>query len=193
MPQASPPAVRDVLPVPRVDASADPAYHAVMPNAVPSRRPLRALALLMLASLLCGGDCHWAFSSGDSDDDGDHDGGTVIIVDEATFGGWDLADELTAEPGVLSVQRGWDGDAPFLGPSLARWTGHARVLRLRYDVAATDLTRLVRAARAARAGERRLTVFVRDEAEADAARAAFPPDSLPRLRLRDVDAFRPAR
>lgn len=163
-----------------------------MPAAVTSRRTPRALAVLLLASLLCGGDCHWAFSSGDDDDDDDHDGGTVIVVDEATFGGWDLADELAREPGVLSALRGWDGDAPFLGPALARWTGHSRVVRLRYDVAATDLASLVRAARAARAGERRLTVHVRDEAEAAMARAAFPSDALPRLRLRDVDAFRPA-
>lgn len=164
-----------------------------MSAAILSRRALRALAALLLAGLLCGGDCHWAFSSGDDDDDGDHDGGTVIIVDEATFGGWDLQDELAARPGVLSAQRGWNGGAPFLGPSLARWTGHARVVRVRYDAGATGLGTLVRVARAARAGERRLTVYVRDEAEADVARAAFPADSLPRLRLRDVSGFHPVR
>lgn len=49
-------------------------------------RAVRALLMgVMLASVLIGGDCHWAFSSNTSDDSS-RDGGTTVIVTDLTMG-----------------------------------------------------------------------------------------------------------
>jgi hypothetical protein len=154
----------------------------------------RFVLLAVLACLLSASSCTWSFhSDGNGEDDPPPDGGTVIIVETATFGGWDLAPALSGRPGVLSVSRGWNGGAlPFFGAEWAGWTGHARVVRVRFDTAAVPFAELVTAARAARASSPRVTVYAHSDQQRADARSIFPAESLPRLRLRGAGAFTPA-
>ena len=74
----------------------------------PIRTAARAALLLLLASVLSGSSCSWAFTTGDNANNG-QGGGEVVVVQNATFGGWDLGPVLSTRPGVVSVRSGWDG------------------------------------------------------------------------------------
>lgn len=157
--------------------------------------PLRIAAhvalLLLLASVLSGSSCSWAFTTGDHANDG-QGGGEVVVVENATFGGWDVGPALSGRPGVVSVQPGWDGGSlPFLGEMFVFWTGHRRVTQVRFDPAHTSFAEVLRAARAAEATSLSLTVYAHSTAQRVAAANEFPADSLPRLRLRNAGTFTP--
>ncbi len=168
-------------------------YHPAMSSAR-AVTAVRLSLLFSLAVLLSGGSCSWKFES-DHDDDDDRDkGGTIIVVEEATFGGWDVAPRLRDRPGVVSATGGWNGGAlPFLGAEWAGWTGHRRVTRVSFDPAAGSFEDLLAAVRAERADEPRVTVYAHTDAQRQSARTAFPAESLPRLRLRTAGDFTPAR
>jgi hypothetical protein len=152
---------------------------------------LRLPLLLVLASVLSGSSCTWKFHSGD--DDHQQDGGGTVVVETATFGGWDLATVLGARSGVLSVTSGWNGSLlPFLGEPLVGWTGHAHVSRVRFDPARVSFAELVGAVRAVRHASLRMSVYAHSPAQEHDAAQQFPPDSLPRLRLRTAGSFVPA-
>ena len=151
----------------------------------------RATLLLLLAGVLSGSSCTWAFSTGDSANDG-QGGGEVVVVQNATFGGWDLGPALSGRPGVVSVQDGWNGGAlPFVGEMFAPYTGHLRATRVRFDPARISFAELVQAVRAERHAFRRMTVFMHSPEQGQAAAKEFPADSLPRLRLRTAGSFVP--
>jgi len=157
----------------------------------PIRTAARAALLLVLASVLSGSSCTWAFQTGDSANDG-QGGGTVVVSENATFGGWDLRPVLSPLPGVVSVRAGWGGSSlPFFGETLVPWTGHRRVTQVRFDPAQIGYADVVRAVRAARADSPRMTVYAHSPAQRVAAANEFPADSLPRLRLRDATTFAP--
>ena len=154
----------------------------------------RLSLLLVLAAILPGGSCFWSFKSGDgNDDDDDFNGGIIVIVEEATFGGWDVGPVLGSRPGVLSVTPGWDGGMlPFLGASLAPWTGQARVSQVRFDPAQVSFAELVGAVRAERLGTWRMSVYAASPEQELEAAALFPAGTLPQLRLRTAGCFTPA-
>ena len=157
----------------------------------PVRTAARAALLLLLASVLSGSSCSWAFTTGDNANDGEG-GGTVVVSENATFGGWDLGPVLSPLPGVLSVRPGWGGSSlPFFGEGLVSWTGHRHVTQVRFDPALTSFAEVVRAVRAARAGNRSMTVYASSPEQRVAAANEFPADSLPRLRLRTASPFTP--
>ena len=154
----------------------------------------RLSLLFLLGAVLQGSSCSWAFKSDTSDDDnGQNDGGTIIIVETATFGGWDIGPVLGSRPGVLSVTSGWNsGLLPFLGAELAPWTGQAQVSRVRFDPSQVSFAQLVGAVRAARQGTWRMSVYAASPEQEQAAVAQFPPGTLPLLRLRTAGSFTPA-
>lgn len=155
------------------------------------RTAARAALLVLLASVLSGSSCSWAFTTGDNANDG-QGGGTVVVSENATFGGWDLGPTLGAQPGVISVRSGWGGSSlPFLGEALVSWTGHRHVTQVHFDPEQTTFGALVGVARAARAGSPRVTVYTSDPEQREAAAAEFPADTLPRLQLRKTSAFTP--
>jgi len=154
----------------------------------------RLVLLAILASVLSASSCSWAFSSNPDGDPPPDGGGTIIIIEDATFGGWDLATVLSGRPGVLSVTRGWNGGAlPFLGPDWVGWTGHSSAVSVRFDAARVPFAELVAAARAGRAGKASMTVWAHSDSQRAQALSVFPADSLPRLRLRDAGPFTAAR
>ncbi|HEX5010749.1 MAG TPA: hypothetical protein VFY71_10125 [Planctomycetota bacterium] len=153
------------------------------------RTAARVALLVLLASVLSGSSCSWAFTTGDNANDG-QGGGTVVVHENATFGGWDLGPTLGAQPGVISVRTGWGGSSlPFLGEELVSWTGHRHVTQVHFDPEQTTFAALVRAARAARANSPRVTVYTSAPEQHEAAAAEFPADTLPRLQLRKTTAF----
>ena len=148
---------------------------------------IRAVFLVTLAALLPAGSCHWAFTSGSGDPP--PDGGAIIIVESATFGGW-TPTEVGSLPGVLSVTRGWSGRAmPFFGAMLAGWTGHSHATRIRFDATQISYAELVAAVRAERIGRLTVTVYPHSAGQKQDALAQFPADTLPRLRLRESGKF----
>src|SRR5262245_18900610 len=131
----------------------------------PIRTAARATLMVVLASVLSGSSCSWAFTTGDHANDGEG-GGTVVVSENATFGGWDLGPALSPLPGVLSVQTGWGGSTlPFFGERVVPWTGHRHMTQVRFDPAQTSFAELVRAAHAARAGSQQMTVYARSPEE----------------------------
>jgi hypothetical protein len=157
----------------------------------PIRTAARAALLLLLASVLSGSSCSWAFTTGDNANNG-QGGGEVVVVQNATFGGWDLGPALSTRPGVVSVRSGWDGGSvPFLGEMFAFWTGHRRVTQVRFDPKQTSFAEVVSAARAAQANSLRLTVYAHSTEQRIVAANEVPADSLPRLRLRNAGTFTP--
>ena len=157
----------------------------------PIRTAARAALLLVLASVLSGSSCSWAFTTGDNANDG-QGGGEVVVVQNATFGGWDVGPALSGRPGVVSVQSGWDGGSlPFLGEMFVFWTGHRRVTQVRFDPRQTSFAEVLHAVRDAEAGSLRVTVYAYSTAQRVTAANEFPADSLPRLRLRNAGTFTP--
>ncbi len=143
----------------------------------PAPARARFLLLLLLAALLQGSSCSWAFESGHDDDDaGDTDGGTIGTMEQATFGGARLAGELAGLPGLISARAGWKGNGPFLGAWLAHWTGHVRVTRVRFDPARLPLPILLAEVHARRAaqGASRVTLHARSPSQQREARATWP-------------------
>jgi hypothetical protein len=159
----------------------------------PVRIAARAFLLLLLASVLAGGTCTWAYCSGDGcDHNDDNNDGSTTAVEIGTFGGWDLGPVLSPLPGVVSVQAGWNGGKlPFFGSALAPYTGHLRATRVHFDPSSVSYAELVRAVRSARADTLRMTVFAHSPGQEAAAAHEFPADSLPRLRLRTAGTFTP--
>ena len=151
-----------------------PAFHVVV--------------LALCASVLLGGSCSWSWKSGDDKDSGE--GGVIIVTEAADFGGWQLAAPLAGHDGVLSVQRGWEGENPFFGEWLVRWTGHVRATHVVFDPERISLTELLGLARTARADAPRVTLHARSAAQQKVAREAWP-EGTPRLLLRRATAFRP--
>jgi len=157
------------------------------------RTAARAFLLLLLAGVLFGGTCAWAYCIGDGCDHNDDDNdNSIMAVEIGTFGGWDLGPVLSPLPGVVSVQAGWNGGKlPFFGSALAPYTGHLRATRVRFDPSSISYAELVRAVRSARADSLRMTVFAHSPGQEAAAANEFPADSLPRLRLRKAGTFTP--
>jgi len=152
------------------------------------RTPVRLLGLAALAFVL-GGGCVWAFSSNTSGNNTtDGQGGTVIVISNATFGGSSMSVSLADVPGVTLAAAGWDGDGPFLGAWLASWTGHRRVSRISFDTSKITLEKLLAEARL-RATGRWLNFYAQDEAQASQARKAWPAGSTPELYIRRASGF----
>jgi hypothetical protein len=153
------------------------------------RLPLRLLGLAALA-LLLGGGCVWSFSSNTSGNDpnGNGQGGTIIIISNATFGGSGFAPLLADLPGVTRAQTGWEGNGPFFGAWLAGWTGHRPVSRISFDTGKLTLAQLLAAARERSTG-RWVNFYARDEAQATEARKAWPAHGTPELFIRRAAGF----
>lgn len=72
------------------------------PLVPPAPRAVRALLMgVMLASVLIGGDCSWAFSSKTSDDNR-NDGGTTVVVTDLTMGDGAVG-EAVLDPSLLEL------------------------------------------------------------------------------------------
>jgi hypothetical protein len=154
------------------------------------RAPLRLVGLIAVAVMLSGGSCAWAFKSDPSGDGAGNGngGGTIIIVQQATFGGSSIAARLAGVHGVTQAQAGWDGRGPFLGAWLAGWTGHRRVSRIRFDPAQISFEQLLAEVRE-RSQQSWVSFYARDAAQAGAARAAWPVSAVPRLVVRRASGF----
>ena len=153
------------------------------------RGSLRLLGLLVVAVMLSSGTCVWAFKSDpDGDDSKDNEGGAVIVVQEATFGGSSLAAGLQGVPGITKTQVGWEGRGPFFGALFSGWTGHRRVSRVRFDPAVLSFEQLLAEVRG-RSQQSWVSFYARDAAQAGEARAAWPLAATPRLVLRRTSRF----
>ena len=154
----------------------------------------RILLLIALAGVLGGSSCSWSFTSGEGENDHDADDGgsgtTMTAMETATFGGAELSARLGGVPGILKAEAGWDGDGRFFGAWLAQFTGHRPATRVRFDPAQVSLAELLADVRV-RTTRPAVTLLARNAGQAGEARAAWPPDTVPRLVVHRAQDFTP--
>ena len=154
------------------------------------RAASRLVLLVALASVLGGATCSVSYNSGDDHQNNGGTSGTGTTADTATFGGVELSARLGDVPGVLKAEAGWDGDGLFLGEWLAQFTGHRHATRVRFDPAKLSFADLLARVRE-RTSRPAVALLARNAGQAGAARAAWPPETAPRLVVRRAQGFTP--